>query len=379
MVPLVAHIVHHFGVGGLENGLVNLINHMPPRRYRHAIVCLQGYTDFRRRIDRQEVRFHALGKRPGQDFALFPRLWRLLRQMRPDIVHTRNLSALEAQFVAASAGVGARVHGEHGRDMFDLHGQRLKYRLLRKFARPFVHHYTAVSRDLEKWLINTVGADPSRVTQIYNGVDRLRFRPPSGERKAIGPPGFLRGGEFVIGSVGRMAEVKDYPTLVRAFLGLIENAPEARKRLRLVIIGDGTSRQTCLDLLQGAGALDLAWLPGEREDIPELMRAMDVFVLPSLGEGISNTILEAMSTGLPIVATRVGGNSELVREGETGTLIPPADAASMARALLAYLSDEARTLGHGRAGRKTIETEFSIEGMVEAYGKVYDQTLARAR
>ena len=223
-----------------------------------------------------------------------------------------------------AAGIRARIHGEHGRDVFDLHGKNRKYNLLRKLARPVVGHYIAVSRDLEQWLIDTVGVPPQRVSQIYNGVDSTRFHPREGARN-IGPAGFADETAFVIGSVGRMAEVKDYPNLVRAFIRLLEIEPAARQRARLVIIGEGMSRETCLNLLREANAAQLAWLPGERTDVAELMRNMDLFVLPSLGEGISNTILEAMSCGLPIVATRVGGNPELVEEAHTGALVPVSD------------------------------------------------------
>lgn len=375
--PLIAHVVQHFGMGGLENGVVNLLNHMPADRYRHAVVCLDGYTDFRQRLQRDDVQFFALNKQPGKDLGLYGRLFRLLRNLRPDLLHTRNLSTLEGQFVAAAAGVRARVHGEHGRDVFDLHGKNFKYNLLRKLARPLVSQYIAVSKDLADWLEQTVGAAPQRITQIYNGVDSLRFHPRREERTPIGPNGFMSGNEFLIGSVGRMAEVKDYPNLVRAFLRLLELAPEARTRARLVILGEGVARAACLDLLKQANAEQLAWLPGSRDDIANLMRQFDVFTLPSLGEGISNTILEAMACGLPVVATAVGGNSELVDAGITGTLVPPADPEAMAQPLLTYFEDNALVRSHGAAGRAKIEAKFSMKAMVSGYMGVYDAVLAK--
>ena len=374
--PLIAHVVQHFGMGGLENGVVNLLNHMPADRYRHAVICLDGYTDFRQRLQRGDVQFFALHKRPGKDLGLYGRLFRLLRELRPDLIHTRNLSTLEGQFVATAAGVRARVHGEHGRDMFDLHGKNLKYNLLRKLARPLVHHYIAVSKDLASWLEHTVGADPRRISQIYNGVDSLRFHPRGEERKPIGPDGFMSGNELLIGSVGRMAQVKDFPTLVHAFLRLLSDQPELRKRLRLVIVGEGDSRIECLDLLRTAGAEHLAWLPGERADVAEIMRALDIFVLPSLGEGISNTILEAMASGLPVVATHVGGNPELVEQDRTGKLVPAGDPAAMAQALLSYAMNVRQLKTHGQTARAIIEARFSMKAMVANYLGVYDRLLA---
>lgn len=375
--PLIAHVVQHFGMGGLENGVVNLLNHMPADRYRHAIICMDGYTDFRHRLRRDDVQFFALNKQPGKDFGLYGRLFRLLRELHPDLLHTRNLSTLEGQFVAAAAGVRARVHGEHGRDVFDLHGKNFKYNLLRKMARPLVGHYIALSRDLATWLEHTVGVDAKRIAQIYNGVDSVRFHPRGEERKPIGPAGFMSGNELLIGSVGRMAEVKDYPNLVRAFLRLLELSPEARSRARLVILGEGTARAECLALLKQANAEQLAWLPGSRDDIADLMRQFDVFTLSSLGEGISNTILEAMACGLPVIATSVGGNTELVVDGITGTLVPPAAPEAMAQALLTYFEDNALARIHGAAGRAKIEAQFSMDAMVRGYMGVYDAVLAR--
>jgi sugar transferase (PEP-CTERM/EpsH1 system associated) len=377
--PLIAHVIHRFDVGGMENGLVTLINHMPEGRYRHAVVCLQDFTEFRRRIERPDVSFLALNRRPGKDFRLYPRLWRALRRLRPDLVHTRNLSALEGQVVAALAGVPARVHGEHGRDVFDLYGRNWKYNLLRRGVRPFVTRYTTVSKDLERWLIETVGVDPARVTQIYNGVDTERFMPRPLRRRIIGPSGFAGNGEIVIGSVGRMAEVKDYPALVRAFLRLLDAEPAWRDRIRLVILGDGPAREPCLRLLEEAGAASRAWLPGERRDVSVLMQSFDVFVLPSLGEGISNTILEAMACGLPVVATRVGGNPELVEERVTGTLVPSENPEALADALAAYIRDPERRREEGARARRRTEQRFSINAMVAGYLSAYDAALSGAR
>ncbi|WP_090906803.1 TIGR03088 family PEP-CTERM/XrtA system glycosyltransferase [Nitrosospira sp. Nsp13] len=375
--PLIVHVIHHLGVGGLENGLVNLINHIPPERYRHAIVCLKGYSDFRHRILRENVEIVALNKREGHDFGLYLNLFRTLRRLKPDIVHTRNLGTMEGQVIAAVAGARARIHGEHGRDIFDLHGKNRKYNLLRKAIRPFVDHFIAVSRDLESWLVDTVGATPQRIDQIYNGVDSLRFHPRDGTPFGAGPQGFFTENTFVVGSVGRMADVKNYPSLIQAFLRMLKEEPAAREHFRLLIVGEGTSRRECIEMLREAGAEALAWFPGERADIPELMRTMDLFVLPSLGEGISNTILEAMSTGLPVVATSVGGNVELVKEGYTGMLVPPGEPSALTEAMLRYYRNPDLIIQHGRAARRQIEASFSMETMTQGYLQVYDKALHR--
>jgi len=377
VIPHIVHIVHRFDTGGMENGMVNLFNALSPDRYRHTVVALTDYSDFRQRITAQPVAFHALNRPPGNGLGWTVRLWKLLRQLKPDLVHTRNLAALEAQFVIAAAGIRATVHGEHGRDVFDLYGQNWKYNLLRRAARPFVSNYIAVSRDLETWLRQSIRVPPRKIQQIYNGVDSVKFHPREGARPDLLPPGFADERSVVFGSVGRMAEVKDYPMLVRAFIHLVQQQPELSGRARLVIVGEGQTRRACQNLLDEAGMANLAWLPGERHDIAAIMRALDVFVLPSKNEGISNTILEALASGLPVIATAVGGNVELVDDDVNGLLVKPGDPEDMAQALLGYLHSPARIAEHGETARRQAVQRFSIPAMAEAYAAVYDQTLER--
>jgi sugar transferase (PEP-CTERM/EpsH1 system associated) len=373
--PLIAHVIHGLKTGGLENGLVNLINHMPVERFHHAIICMTDYSDFRLRIRRSDVECYALHKPPGKIPGFYVRVWRLLRQLRPQLVHTRNLSTLAVQVPATLAGVPVRIHGEHGRDMGDLDGSNVKYQRVRRLIRPFVHHYVALSQDLERYLVDKIAVAPSRIAQIYNGVDTTLFRPATPRRSSLPVEGFGDPGTFVIGTVGRMQAVKDQVTLAQAFVCLGEARPDLRGQVRLAIIGDGALRAPAVELLSRAGVLDRAWLPGERTDIAELMRGFDLFVLPSLAEGISNTILEAMATGLPIVATRVGGNPELVEEGRSALLVPPADPKAMATAIAVYADDAAKRAQHGVAARAAVEARFSMEAMVKAYVALYDRAL----
>lgn len=374
-VPLVAHVIYRLDVGGLENGLVNLINRMPAERFRHAIICLTGYTDFRKRILRSDVPVFALDKPPGNSPATQFRLWRLLKQLRPDIVHTRNLAALEGSLPAALAGVPARIHGEHGRDMGDLDGSNLGRQWVRRLFKPFVHQYIALSRDLERYLHESIRVSPAKVTQLYNGVDTELFHPAPAAREPLPHPGFAPPDAFVIGTVGRMQEVKDQLTLARAFVLLLQIAPPGGRTLRLVMAGDGPLREQVAAILGEAGAAAHAWLSGERDDVPQIMRGLDLFVLPSLAEGISNTVLEAMASGLPVVATAVGGNPELVDEGRTGTLVPPSDPQAMAQAMLRYCADAADCRRQGREARATAERDFSMTEMVNGYLAVYDRLL----
>jgi glycosyltransferase involved in cell wall biosynthesis len=172
-----------------------------------------------------------------------------------------------------------------------------------------------------------------------------------------------------------MQTVKDQTTLARAFIRALVMAPELKETLRLVMIGDGPLKEQAQVLLQQAGVSDLAWMPGERNDVPAILRGLDCFVLPSLAEGISNTILEAMATGLPVIATDVGGNGELVSAGQTGKLVPAGDVEAMARSIVEYACDQEQARRAGQAGRVAVEGRFSLAAMVRQYQGLYDRLL----
>ncbi len=374
--PLIAHVMYRFDVGGLENGIVNLINHMPEDAYRHAIISMTEITDFRQRIQRDDVAFIALQKKPGHSLWLYPKLYRLFKELKPAIVHTRNLGALELAVPAWLAGVPARIHGEHGRDVGDLDGSSKKYQWVRRLYRPFVTYYIALSRDLEQYLTRVVGMARLRVVQIYNGVDAERFSPALQRQPIKGCP-FVDANEWILGTVGRMQTVKNQVDLAKAFALAIQMEPALKPVLRLVMVGGGPLREEAIAILEQAGCAGNAWLPGERSDVPDVMRGLDCFVLPSLAEGISNTILEAMACGLPVIATDVGGNSELIEAGKTGVVVPAGDVPAMAREIigLAKQREKARTMGLD--GRKRVEQTFSMTAMVKQYQDLYDRCLKR--
>lgn len=372
-VPLIVHVIYRLGVGGLENGLINLINRLPESRYRHAIISLTEVSDFRQRITRSDVACFALNKRAGNDIKMLWKLWRLFRKLRPAIVHSRNLAALEAQLPAWLAGVPCRIHGEHGRDVYDMDGTSRKYRWIRRLYQPLVHRYVPLSQELEDYLRNQVGVVEAKIHPICNGVDVESFRSlEPREREVVLPPGFAGPDNFLVGTVGRLEAIKDQLTLVRAFGEMCARRPEDN-RLRLLLVGDGSLQAEIEALATSEGIRDRVWLAGSREDVVPLMSAMDVFVLPSLAEGISNTILEAMACSLPVVATRVGGNAELVVDGETGLLVPRADPQAMAEALLRYLDDDSLRSRHGTAARQRAVENFSIDGMVRNYQDIYNE------
>jgi glycosyltransferase involved in cell wall biosynthesis len=209
-----------------------------------------------------------------------------------------------------------------------------------------------------------------RLIQIYNGVDDQRFAPQI-------PPAVTPWNDtehFVFGTVGRVQAVKDQVTLLRAFALLLQRDPQARARLRLMIVGDGPLLPQLQQEADTLGISDLLWLTGSRDDIPALMRAMHVFVLPSLSEGISNTILEAMAAAC-LSLPAVGGNPELIEPGQTGMLVPAADVLQLADVMASYLQQPAMAGRQGQIARQTIESRFSMQRMVDQYVAVYRKAL----
>ncbi|MBF0624388.1 MAG: TIGR03088 family PEP-CTERM/XrtA system glycosyltransferase [Magnetococcales bacterium] len=370
----VAHVVYRLDVGGLETVLAHLVDRLPQDRYRHTVICLTRCTGFRHRIQRAGVAFHALNKRAGQDWRVWWRLFRLLRRLRPQVVHGCNIAALEAALPAFLAGVPVRIQAEHGRDWHDLDGENRTYILLRRLLNPLVSRFVAVSRDLERWLVQRVAIPAHKVCFIGNGVDLTRFRPrPEAVDAALPWPGFLPPGAFLIITVGRFWPVKDQANLLRAFARLLQNSRPGQPPCRLLLVGGGLLEGELTALAGELQVRESVRLAGYQEDVPGLLARAHLFVLPSLAEGMPLTVLEAMAAGLAVVATRVGGVPDLVVEGETGTLVPPGDPDALAVAMAGYVADPALARRQGARGRQRVEELFSLEEMVAHYDRLYDE------
>ena len=369
--PLIVHVIFRLDYGGLENGLVNLLNRLPATRFRHAVVCLEGYSNFRDRIERSDIQVYSLDKRPGKDVGVYLRFWRLLRKLRPQVVHTRNLGTIDMQWVARLAGVPARVHGEHGYDATDPQGLDPKKLLIRRACKQAIQRYIAMSRDLARWLESTVGVAPGRVVQIYNGVDVRKFSIDVALPMDFPWP---RQDVFVFGTVGRVDPIKNQRLLLEAFANLVKQTNLSE--LRLIIVGAGSLLQTLQTRAAQLGVADKVWFTGARNDVPNLMRAMNVFVLPSINEGISNTVLEAMAASRPVIAARVGGNPELIEDGVNGALYDNGEASTLASAMKVYCEDPSLATAHGRAARERVERQFEIDVMVRSYAALYEQVSA---
>jgi len=368
----VFHVLHHLYIGGMENGVVNLINNLPDDRFEHTVVCVEDFSDFRQRIVNPQVQVLAMHRSRIGTWPLRRQLYQLFASRRPSIVHSRNMSGLDALLPARLAGVPT-LHSEHGFDVDNLDGKARKPIWLRRLHAPLVKRYVTVSRNLQDLLVKDVGIAPSRIRQIYNGVDTDRFKPAAQRPLDLLPAGFAGPDAFIIGTVGRAQAIKDQATLIQAFAALRATRLDQADRLRLLIVGDGPKLASLRELAASLGVGDQVWLPGARQDVARLLQTCHLFVLPSLNEGISNTLLEAMSTGLPALATAVGGNVELVDDGVVGHTFTPGDVNGLAGLMGSYLAQAGKARAQGQAAREYVLQKFSLKSMVAAYADTYQQ------
>jgi sugar transferase (PEP-CTERM/EpsH1 system associated) len=358
-VVRVMHVVYSLRPGGMEFGVVKLVNGLDPSRIESAI-CSTKPADGLKALLRPEVRVHDLHRRAGNDPALIWQLYRLFRRERPDVVHTHAWGTLiEGLFAARMARVPVVVHGEHGTLQLRPH-----QRWLQRRGWSAANRVLAVSSRLADRITLETGFPRERISVIRNGVDLSRFGAieRSSARAALG----LTSDAQVVATVGRLVPVKDHMTLIEA-MALIRRD----LNVTLVIAGDGPLRESLAARAAERGIDDRVRFLGHRPDVESVLRAADVFVLSSESEGLSNTILEAMASGLPVVATRVGGADEMVLDGETGVLLPPRSPRELADALESVLNNPARSTAMGAAGRARIEAEFGLQGMLQRYEAMY--------
>lgn len=363
----VLHLVHGFAAGGLENVVVQLIDSLPAHRFRHTVVALSRVDpDFARRVQRTDVSFVSMHKRPGQTFKLYPRLFGLLRRLRPDVVHTCNLAALECLPVVRAAGVSIRVHAEHGWDVADPDGSNRYFKWLRRLYAPLAQRVVAVSEPIERYLIEVVGLPREQVVLVENGVDTQRFRPRQKDDVLPSAFPFRTGEHWVVGTVGRLEAIKNQRLLIDAFVALVRRDPDTP--WRLAIIGAGPLASVLERALADAGCAQLAWLPGVRHDIPEVLRRFDCFVLPSIAEGTSCTLQEAMASGLQIVATDVGGSAKVLGGGACGRLVPPSDVEALANAISGC---RMHPRGYAAAARQRATEQYAKSSMIDRYEALF--------
>jgi sugar transferase (PEP-CTERM/EpsH1 system associated) len=371
MSARILHVVDSLNSGGTELVSAALIERTGGS-FEHAVCFFRGSGPAENGVASLKVPVTFLGKRDGHDWTLALRIARLCRRLRPQVVHARNWGTMDAVIGARLAGVPVVVQSEHGRDMSDLDGLHPRRIRVRRLLAPFIDVHVVVSEHLQRWLVECVRVAPEKVRVVRNGVDAARFMPLVERDRVREEEGYGRT-DHVFGAVGRLTPVKDHRTLLEAFHAVSMRRPECR----LVLVGDGAERPLLEEQVRQRGLADRVRIVGHRVDVTRWLGMMDVFVHPSLMEGMSNAVLEAMAVGLPVVATAVGGNPEIVEHGVGGSLVPPSSPSALADAMLSYCGDDRMRMAHGAAARERVEKDFPLMKMVAGYTAVYRDALAR--
>lgn len=364
----ILHVLNRLDTGGTEHAVMNVVSGLDPDLFEHIFCVTRGFNPENAMVQRLARPPHVAGRPGGSGQFLVPSLVRIMKRCRPHIVHSRNWGSIEAVVAARLAHIPIAIHSEHGYELDMMKGLPARQRLFRRAVYSMADAVFTVTEELRHFHAAQASIAAEKLRVLRNGVDTVRFAPRPESRKAARQKLGLAPDSLVIGSVGRMVPIKDYPTLLAASA----KTAAAHPNIRVLLAGSGPE----LHLLkqQAASTPELAGrvlFVGAADNIPELLNAMDIFVLPSILEGMSNTILEAMASGLPILATRVGGNPELVVDTSCGWLFHPGDVAGLAARLTQLAENPALRCQFGCEARKRVEARFSLREMIRNYRSLY--------
>jgi glycosyltransferase involved in cell wall biosynthesis len=361
----ILHAIESSLPGGAETMLMSLVERLDRRRYE-PIVCLLADGWLNTELHKRGIETVILPQRQGLDGAWMINFVKLLRQRRIELMHAQEFAMNTCCSIASTITGIPAVTTVQGKIYYpDKRRRRLAYRFVSKRSRMI-----AVSEDLKRFLVDRIGIEEQRLTTIYNGIDPHHYRVNNGERAAIRRELGL-GDVPVVGTAGSLYPVKGHVHLVHAMATVVSRVPDA------VCVFAG--RGELLGPLQATAAQlgierNVRFL-GFRPDVPAVLKALDVFVLPSLSEGLSLALLEALAAGKPVVATRVGGNPEVVIEGRNGFLVPPQDPDALAERIVRLLVNPALADSFGQSGPTRVDPDFTLETMVRRYEDLYRQCL----
>jgi len=361
----ILQVVHGLPRGGLENGVVNLLNGLPVSEFEQSVCCLDQRGEMADRV-RRDVPIHVLNRR-RHDLGLAFRLARVMRAFRPDLVHCRNWNtwpdAVLAHQLAGRPGV--LVWSFHG--FADGHWFPRRRKLASRLLSLATDKLFAVCRDSAERFAGLCAIPATRFDVLYNGVDCARFAPimdRAGLRRQLG----FADDELVLLTVASLTPVKGHAFLLEA---AARTLAATDRKLRFLWLGEGAERRALEHRVVELGLGGGIQMPGGSDRVPLYLAAADLFVLPSHLEGMSNAILEAMASGLPVVAQAVGGNQELVEHGRCGVLCNVGDADAMGEAIARLTAHDDQRVAMGRAARARAEQIFSLEAMLARYADFY--------
>jgi sugar transferase (PEP-CTERM/EpsH1 system associated) len=364
----ILHLIYRFDVGGMEKVMADTINALP--KYTHIIITLTQATAESRKLINDDIEIFEINKKEGNDFNSWKLLYKLLRKLKPQVLHSYNLPTLEYQLIGFICRIPLRIHAEHGRYASDPLGKSRKYRLYRKIMNPLIHFWVPVSMDLAEWLKHYISIPQSKIQLIYNGINTDYYAPDEKDNSGRYLESFSSADDIILGTIGRLDPVKNQKLLIEAFAYIIESRPQLKRRIKLAIIGSGPLKDQLSEQIRSLNLEKSVWLPGPRSDIKKLLSAFDMFILPSIAEGIPMTILEAMSMAKPVIASNVGGIPEIIKPG-TGILVTSNNTKELSQAVLSLLDNMESCYRMGELARHHVLHNFSLKTMIEKYNNLY--------
>jgi len=357
-------------VGGTEKALVKLLHYWNKNNVFEHIVIAFADGELKRDLLELGIKPIVLRQRGWYDLEFLFRLLSIIKSLKPNIVHCRN-----TPHVIIYGGIVAKILGlplvvsVHGHPDFLVGNsfvKRLWYAVQKRSDK-----IITVSNSIKDVLIKKGGVKPNKITVIHNGIDLASMRCCLDLKQKLKQRLGIDNTAQVIGCVGTLRSVKGHKYLIQSAPLILKERPSTY----FILVGDGPLRNDLERLAEKLKVREKIMFLGYRPDIPELMSIFDIFILPSLSEGLSNVLLEAMATSKPVVATNVGGNPEVVEEGKTGLLVPPRDPQKIAEAVISLLNDEDKRLRMGENGLRRVKEKFSISKMVREYEKIYHEVL----
>ena len=363
----VLFLITELSMGGAQRALLHLLSGINRERFTPAVACLyNGDGAVAQAIRVLDIPVFDARMHTKTDLRALSRLYRHIHSRRPTILHTSLFHAnLSGRITGRLTGVPIIISSERTMAM----ESEWRYRLNR-WTIGMVDRVVAVSKKVGEFCINNIRLPAQKVVVIHNGVE-IPLLPPDTREQARLELG-LPQDALVCGAVSRLDPVKGIDVLILAFAQVL-----ASHAAYLVIVGEGPERQHLESVAQESGVSDRVIWAGYRADVPQQLPAFDVFVQPSLHEGLPNTVLEAMAAGLPVVATAVGGTPELVVNGKTGLLVPPGDPAALVGAITALLENPEARGSMGQAGRRRVKQRFTVEEMVQKIEQLYEDMLLK--
>ena len=360
----VMHVTEDLGVGGLERVVATLCNTVDPDRFESSVLCLRELGAFADDLRARGFPVHLLDQTPGRtNYLSFMKVARLLREQRVDVVHSHNTHAfIDGGLGAALSGVKTIVHTDHARSFPD----KRRYMIAEHVLSHLVYKIVGVSDHTSANLIRHERISPRKLTTIPNGIDGSQYDGSVDVAAKRRDLGITRDGP-VIGLGARLMEQKGVEYLLRAMPLLIARFPD----LTLVVAGEGPLEQPLKRLAAELGIEDHVRFAGVRLDLAELLHVFDLFVLPSIWEGLPMVLLEALAAGCPIVASDVGGIGTAIEDGVNGSLVPARDPGALAAAVAALLANPELRRRFSDAGKQVFRERFSAQAMARRYEALY--------